>query len=1153
MKRTLSIFLAAALVATALFCSGKIPFVMKAEDVNLITNGGFEDSNKGWTWVDTKESSSKYVTEEKGYESTHSMRLKDGEGGGKGDYCYQEFSVEKNTDYIVSFKAYFEKLDTKKQTQWGIISGSGNTFDTNVTLFVETLQDTTGNTSFDWVTKAHSFNSGDNDKLRLVFRTYTGTLGYVDNVSVVKVEETDNLVKDGGFEYGKLYWGTDWNNINSISDKWVGNYFKTGEGRTESSATVEKGNNKYIFTEFECTPDTDYEVSFWSKSAGGINCTVLPTFDATKQTKVNDDYVNQNGLGWTYSNDSAVWKENTLIFNSGNHSKLSVVFYNRWGGNTDNRFDDISVKARPSDPEKNLIIKNHSFEYGTRNWVWLNDDTNEPISVSDAQSYDGDHSAKFENGSYNKIYQDFTLEKNTDYVISFKSMASKLSWAAKWGIRNTSGSGIDDSAVVHGGFKQSGEWISNLVKFNSGDNENLRLVFQTHSGTLCYIDDIYIIKSDGIVLNSSFENDKVAWNLPADVFDLSSAEHYGDGEYSLHAENGYYNKASQAVALDKNTTYKLSFYYKGTFEDSVPNWGISHTTDTFKESNLIAKGTLEDSEDWKEFSTVFSSGEYDSLSVMFQTAGNCNFYIDAVKIQKTDETPSAYTEGVTPTFLNDHRGARYVCDDDKNLISGADFENSGNWDTPSFIGKNGLGVVDSDNAVSGNKLLKFAAEGDVLLRSVFYVDVEPNTDYSFSAWVCGDLRSVNNKTDMTFGIIDANTGMFMPKTGNAARCFDGTISMIPPSWDGNWHLIGMDFNSGTATKVGVSVWGTCSTAIFDDMYLCKKSDAVEYVASERRKADPQLLITQADKLDCDTDKNVIGNFNLSDMLSDYWQTGRIFGNTVTIKNTEGTKGNSLYYNCNTKNPSRVYYIKWIDVEKNTDYTFSCDYNILEAGEFTFFGLITGNKYLPSNIMTWNLDESTFDVNYRWKSASAVFNTKDYDRIGFVVFDGGGSAYLDNLRLFKTADGKELSETDNFPKSITNMKYNRNGEVMTGIPLGTTLETLKETIAEKQYIKFFKDGKEITDLSKMVATGIEVRLMDGPEIKDRFTLIINGDVNGDGLVDKSDIKAILNHLTHITELNGVYKSASDVDKDGNITINDATLISADLNGKYTIKQ
>ena len=355
MKKILSSALAVVLLAATFFINGTHSYI-SAESENLITNGGFEDSNKGWTWVDTKESSSKYVTEEKGYESTHSMRLKDGEGGGKGDYCYQEFSVEKNTDYIVSFKAYFEKLDTKKQTQWGIISGSGNTFDTDVTLFVETLQDTTGNTSFDWVAKAHSFNSGDNDKLRLVFRTYTGTLGYVDNVSVVKVAETDNLIKDGGFEYGKLYWGTDYNNINSISDKWVGNYFKTGEGLTGSSATVEKGYNKYIFTEFECTPDTDYEVSFCSKLASGINCAVLPTFDATNQTKITDDYVNQNGLGSIYSNDSADWKENTLIFNSGNHSKLSVVFYNRWGGNTDNRFDDVSVikntvPATPAAPE----------------------------------------------------------------------------------------------------------------------------------------------------------------------------------------------------------------------------------------------------------------------------------------------------------------------------------------------------------------------------------------------------------------------------------------------------------------------------------------------------------------------------------------------------------------------------------------------------------------------------------------------------------------------------------------------------------------------------------------------------------------------------------------------------------------------------------
>ena len=349
MKRTLSIFLAAALVATALFCSGKIPFVMKAEDVNLITNGGFEDSNKGWTWVDTKESSSKYVTEEKGYESTHSMRLKDGEGGGKGDYCYQEFNVEKNIDYIVSFKAYFEKLDTKKQTQWGIISGSGNTFDTNVTLFAETLQDTTGDTVFDWVTKAHSFNSGDNDKLRLVFRTYTGTLGYVDDVSVVKVAETDNLIKDGGFEYGKLYWGVDGQNINALSDKWVGNYFKTGEGRTGSSATVEKGYNKYLFTKFDCEANTDYLLTYYAKSAIGIKTVVLPTSYVEGGKKINN-IADSNSLvkkntDDTYAGENTEFTKRELIFNSGNNTELALAFYRVSGstGNTDNRFDNVSV------------------------------------------------------------------------------------------------------------------------------------------------------------------------------------------------------------------------------------------------------------------------------------------------------------------------------------------------------------------------------------------------------------------------------------------------------------------------------------------------------------------------------------------------------------------------------------------------------------------------------------------------------------------------------------------------------------------------------------------------------------------------------------------------------------------------------------------
>lgn len=970
------------------------------------------------------------------------------------------------------------------------------------------------------------------------------------NVSLLMSAQSDELVTNGSFENGVTGWGELFYGIGGMresriitDDAYAGN----------KSATVAAGYNNYIYTAIECKKNTNYELSFHSKVAGGLACTIVPEFPNGQI--MQNGFAKNNGLLLENLDGNSEWRLNTYSFNSGENTKLFVVFYNRWNCDGNVRFDEVSVTEKAFDPEDNLIIKNHSFENGIKEWKGLSEKPDADFTVTDAESADGKYSVRLKDSNYNKFYQDFSVEKNTDYVVSFKTLGKKISWATKWGIRDTSDLNIDKANIICGDkLSESSEWISNSVKFNSGDNEKLRLVFQSLTDTLCYIDDVYVVKADSIVINGSFENGNVAWSMKDGSFEVTNTENFGEsGYYSLHAKGGYYQKASQSILLEKNMDYRLTFRYKGIVEVGIPNFGISHTVASFKESNLVAKGSIASSENWQEKSIVFTSGNYETFSLMFQTAGNSDFYIDAVVIEKTDEKPEEYTEGVTPSFVADSWGVRYICEADKNLITGADFENDGNWNVPSFVGTGSLKTETVNNAVSGNKALKFSANGTDTKHNVFYVNVEPNTDYYFTAWVLGELRSSNNKTDMTFGVIDANTGMFLPKPGNAGRVFDGTISVIPPSWDGNWHLVTMEFNSGTASTMGVSVWGACSTALFDDMYLFKKSDAVEYVAVERRKANPEIITTETEKLGCDSDKNLLENFDLSDAANDFWQSGKIFGNTLTIKQTGGTKGKSLYYSAKSENPSRTYYIKWINVEKDTEYTFSCNYNVLQAADISAFGLINGNRYLPSDIIRWSLDVSAFDANYTWKTASVTFNTRDYDKIGFVVFDGGGSAYIDNLRLFKESDGKVLSKTDNFPKKITNKKYSRNGEVMTGIPLGTTLATLKETIVEKQYIRFFEDDKEITDLNTVIATGIEVRLMDGPEIKDRFTTVIYGDVNGDGLANISDVKTVLDHLTHKAELLGIFKSAADTDRDGNITINDATLISAALNGKYTIKQ
>ena len=69
----------------------------------------------------------------------------------------------------------------------------------------------------------------------------------------------------------------------------------------------------------------------------------------------------------------------------------------------------------------------------------------------------------------------------------------------------------------------------------------------------------------------------------------------------------------------------------------------------------------------------------------------------------------------------------------------------------------------------------------------------------------------------------------------------------------------------------------------------------------------------------------------------------------------------------------------------------------------------------------------------------------------------------------------------------------------------------------------------------------------------FNILIYGDVNGDGLIDKLDYLAVLRHYYGYTTYNGVYKLAADANKDGTIDKLDYLAILRDYYGYEKIKQ
>ncbi|MBQ8165187.1 MAG: SH3 domain-containing protein [Clostridia bacterium] len=105
----------------------------------------------------------------------------------------------------------------------------------------------------------------------------------------------------------------------------------------------------------------------------------------------------------------------------------------------------------------------------------------------------------------------------------------------------------------------------------------------------------------------------------------------------------------------------------------------------------------------------------------------------------------------------------------------------------------------------------------------------------------------------------------------------------------------------------------------------------------------------------------------------------------------------------------------------------------------------------------------------------------------------------------------------------------NGSYITGVSTNTKAESFinKIKITNGTVLLQDKDG-EVLEMSSKVATGqkIIVKDIDGNTIKE-YSIVIYGDVTGDGQINALDYVYLKRHLWGISELTGLYKNSADV--------------------------
>ena len=129
---------------------------------------------------------------------------------------------------------------------------------------------------------------------------------------------------------------------------------------------------------------------------------------------------------------------------------------------------------------------------------------------------------------------------------------------------------------------------------------------------------------------------------------------------------------------------------------------------------------------------------------------------------------------------------------------------------------------------------------------------------------------------------------------------------------------------------------------------------------------------------------------------------------------------------------------------------------------------------------------------------------------------------------------------NWAKDFTQIyldRYEIEYSYIIGIEEGTNVETLLNNLETNETIEIYNHNNEKIEGQAVIGTGMKLRLGDGKE----YTLVVTGDLNGDGKVSITDLSKMKLHLIRKQVLENEYEKAVDMNNDGNNSVTDLSII------------
>ena len=215
---------------------------------------------------------------------------------------------------------------------------------------------------------------------------------------------------------------------------------------------------------------------------------------------------------------------------------------------------------------------------------------------------------------------------------------------------------------------------------------------------------------------------------------------------------------------------------------------------------------------------------------------------------------------------------------------------------------------------------------------------------------------------------------------------------------------------------------------------------------------------------------------------------------------------------------------------------------------TFSGGTTDyNLIVENSVGSLNISASTVSGSARISGTGTIGLQVGTNVIPIRVTAQNGSVRTYNLTVIRKDGNGSVVDAPTL-----NTNYTVNGTTITGVGLGTGVSDFAAALgAAGSTVTVYKaDG--VTVNTGAVGTGNIVKVSNGATSVG-YTVVIYGDVSGDGVIGVGDLVSTKKYLLSQGQLSEACCKAADVDRDGAITVRDLVTIKKHILGQQSITQ